>query len=669
MAFDARANLAVSTVATAPTPASSGTSLVMATGHGSRCPAVPFDLAVTASGASIPDPSNTELVRVTDRTSDTLTVTRAQHGTTARSIGVGDTLAVVVTARAFAEVETGTLRPVHAPMSGVNLFDAAEGCHPNRGSGTGGDFGNANLGTTGGQTSTSYNYPTLGDLKYLASRGQQFVRVLFRWERMQPVLNSGLDATEATTRMIGFLDNCSTAGIQAIICPDHGGAYWIGGPAATRYYIGTAQVPVSAYLDFMTRLVGWFGYHPALYAIDLGNEPTALTTGTTRPGSGASAEPARWEYIADAAVRAMREAGWSKLISVPTYAATGDNPYSQHPDGPWIADPLIIWQWHLYLDTNSGGGGQYLVSYATEVTNNAANGVPAGRFPDTLSAERAGQITNFIRWLGNRRGWLGEIGWPQATDTEQWGALGSACIRRARSAGIMVSFWMASRQRAVTDPYLAYGRTAAWPADMDTVTASGLQWEAAALDEAEPLVIPASLRGAFAPADVGLLACNFDPACGVTTSTPLNSSGVLYLQRIRLDEPTKITNIVVSVTTAGATLTAGQNFAALYDSTGALVAGSQTADQSTPWVSTGVKTMAMAGGAKTLNTGYYWVALWANGTTRPAFFRGVSSAVVNGVLAAASSRFATSNNAVTTTAPATLGTKTAATTAYWVGLS
>ncbi len=173
--------------------------------------------------------------------------------------------------------------------------------------------------------------------------------------------------------------------------------------------------------------------------------------------------------------------------------------------------------------------------------------------------------------------------------------------------------------------------------------------------------------GAFVPKDIGLLAAAFDPAAAVTTSTVLPSSGVLYLIRVRLDRPQLVTNIVIAITTAGATLTANQNKAALYDAAGALIG--TTGDQSTAWTSTGMKTMALAGGAVTLNTGYYWIALWANGTTRPAFVRGNSALVVNGVLAAASARWATCNNGITTTAPATLGTRTASNTAYWAGLS
>ena len=102
--FDAHSNLAVSLVATAPSPATSGTSLVVTSGEGSRFPAVPFNAVVGPAGVLL-TPANAEIVRATARTSDTLTITRAQEGTTARSIVVGDQIAAAITAKTLTDVE------------------------------------------------------------------------------------------------------------------------------------------------------------------------------------------------------------------------------------------------------------------------------------------------------------------------------------------------------------------------------------------------------------------------------------------------------------------------------------------------------------------------------------------------------------------------------------
>lgn len=109
MPFDAHKNLAYSTVATAPSPAASGTSLVVSSGHGTRFPAVPFNATVWPAN-TIPDPSNSEIVRVTAVASDTFTITRAQESTSARTIVVGDQIAATITQKTLEDVEKQGLR-------------------------------------------------------------------------------------------------------------------------------------------------------------------------------------------------------------------------------------------------------------------------------------------------------------------------------------------------------------------------------------------------------------------------------------------------------------------------------------------------------------------------------------------------------------------------------
>ena len=128
-----------------------------------------------------------------------------------------------------------------------------------------------------------------------------------------------------------------------------------------------------------------------------------------------------------------------------------------------------------------------------------------------------------------------------------------------------------------------------------------------------------------------------------------------------------ITNLHVFVSSAGSTLTANQNFGALYDSSKNLLA--QTADQSTAWTSTGMKTMALSS-AQAVAAGTIYVALWANATTRPTFrSSAVGSSSINGLLSAANAIWATADTGITTTAPSTLGAFSADTNARWVGVS
>jgi len=110
MPFDAHKNLAIATVATPPSPASSGTSLTVAAGLGARFPAAPFNATIWPATA-IPDPANAEVVRVTAVTGDGLTITRAQEATTARAIVAGDLIAATITAKTLTDLESGTNFP------------------------------------------------------------------------------------------------------------------------------------------------------------------------------------------------------------------------------------------------------------------------------------------------------------------------------------------------------------------------------------------------------------------------------------------------------------------------------------------------------------------------------------------------------------------------------
>lgn len=116
---DAHKNFAYSLVATAPSPATSGTSLVVTTGQGALFPTAPFNVTLYPTGAA-PLASTSEIVRVTAVVTDTLTIVRAQEGTSARTVVVGDQIAATVTAKTLTDVElvAGATFPQYAPPSG-----------------------------------------------------------------------------------------------------------------------------------------------------------------------------------------------------------------------------------------------------------------------------------------------------------------------------------------------------------------------------------------------------------------------------------------------------------------------------------------------------------------------------------------------------------------------
>src|SRR5437899_5008728 len=111
MSYDAHKNFAYSTVLSAPSPAASGTSLTVQSGDGALFPAVPFNATVWASGVLALN-ANAEIVRVIAIAGDVFTITRAQEGTTAKSILVGFQIAATITAKITRDTEnnwTGNL--------------------------------------------------------------------------------------------------------------------------------------------------------------------------------------------------------------------------------------------------------------------------------------------------------------------------------------------------------------------------------------------------------------------------------------------------------------------------------------------------------------------------------------------------------------------------------
>lgn len=170
------------------------------------------------------------------------------------------------------------------------------------------------------------------------------------------------------------------------------------------------------------------------------------------------------------------------------------------------------------------------------------------------------------------------------------------------------------------------------------------------------------------PEDQDLLAWSFDGAA-VLGSTALATAGVINGARMFIPDDITVTNIVAAIATAGATLTANQCFAGIWDNaagTGLRITG----NMSTTWNSTGVKTMALASTLDIAGGTYVDVGFWFNGTTGPAFHRGGALGAVNAGTSGTSShiRFWTANTGVTTTQP-TRGTKTANSVAWWIGLS
>jgi len=166
------------------------------------------------------------------------------------------------------------------------------------------------------------------------------------------------------------------------------------------------------------------------------------------------------------------------------------------------------------------------------------------------------------------------------------------------------------------------------------------------------------------PVDYGWKAWTFDIALAITAGVA--TSGLLYLQAIKIPAATTISNVILNIVTAGSGLTSGQCFAGLYQG-GTLLASS--ADQSAVWTSTGTKVMALSS-TQNVSAGTIYVGWFSNGTTNPAMARiQNTNAGVNGGLAVGGWRFASANTGLTTALPASYSTQNATSNMPWAAVS
>ncbi len=175
-------------------------------------------------------------------------------------------------------------------------------------------------------------------------------------------------------------------------------------------------------------------------------------------------------------------------------------------------------------------------------------------------------------------------------------------------------------------------------------------------------------NGHWLPSDHGLVAWNIDPS-EAANSQALTSGTVVYMG-LQIRAATSFSNIIVPITSPGVTLTAGQNLAGLYDSTGTRVAVS--ADQSANWTTVGAKVVPMTGAPIALSPGLYFVAVLSNGTTPITMLRETNitnGTIINIGLTAATARASELAGQTGLSASITLSSRTLSIASIWTGIS
>jgi len=121
--FDAHPNLAIGNVLTPPSPATSGTTLVLRSGQG--LPFEPNMPATLAPADQMPTAATSEIVYVTAVDGDALTVLRAQEGTTAKQVRSDWAVYGSATAKTFTDLEEAVLATAPATELAAHVSNLA----------------------------------------------------------------------------------------------------------------------------------------------------------------------------------------------------------------------------------------------------------------------------------------------------------------------------------------------------------------------------------------------------------------------------------------------------------------------------------------------------------------------------------------------------------------
>ena len=226
-----------------------------------------------------------------------------------------------------------------------------------------------------------YIFPSNAEIDYYAGKGMDVIRVPFQWERMQKIENGALNPEEVA-RLKAVVTYANTKGLTVILDAHDYGTRTIGG---VSYKLGVDdKAPASLLGDFWGRMAGEFKGSDVFYGIM--NEPHYQTA-------------AQWVPVANAAIKAIREAGAGEKILVPGTNWTGaHNWVSGQNDteiGAKVVDPLhnFAFEVHQYLDSDSSGTHANVVS-------------------ETIGVERLTAITQWAKATGNQL-FLGEFGVAQ----------------------------------------------------------------------------------------------------------------------------------------------------------------------------------------------------------------------------------------------------------------
>ncbi|MFT2010509.1 cellulase family glycosylhydrolase [Pontibacter sp. 13R65] len=264
-----------------------------------------------------------------------------------------------------------------------------------------------------GFANEDYQYPHAEELDYFKEKGQNLMRISFKWERMQPELNGPLDS-----RNLNDLRNIVWAarkrGIWVLLDLHNYGRRTVNG---VNTVIGNPGVSIADATDIWVKLAQEFKDFGNIYAYGLMNEPYGMTQHTP------------WVNIAQGMIDGIRTidthtpimVGGESYSSAARWKTESDNLRS-------LVDPSdnLIYEAHVYFDNDASG------TYVRNFDNEGA----------TLETG-VNRLKPFVEWLQqyNLRGFIGEYGVPD--DDPRWLPILDRTMQYMKENHLNGTYWAA----------------------------------------------------------------------------------------------------------------------------------------------------------------------------------------------------------------------------------
>lgn len=265
---------------------------------------------------------------------------------------------------------TNILGPVAASAGAVSPKIAEKIYGINR---SGAEFGADKL---PGAEGTDFIYAADAEnLAVFAGKGLTFLRVPFLWERAQPKQMGPL--TDSALKGLGkMLDEAQSAHMKVILDLHNYGRYYNKPLEATD---------ADALADVWQKLLAALGNKPALYGIELMNEPHDMPGGSSD-----------WKIISQKTIDAIRTRNTKVVILAPGYGWQSARFWEDNNSDYVLKDPAgkLLYAAHQYFDKDFSG------TYNEQTTGEQTKGTEL--------------LIPFITWLSkhNAKGILTEYGVP-----------------------------------------------------------------------------------------------------------------------------------------------------------------------------------------------------------------------------------------------------------------